>query len=129
MLAISSTFATAFATPMSFAQPMRAPMVRMNADADVVEPAASAAVDTATVKGVVVPTGAEAPKLKPHEWNPKGLDVEMRNKVGWTALHAAASGGAERCLVLLLSNGASVDARCRAGRTPLIEAARSVREK
>jgi light-harvesting complex II chlorophyll a/b binding protein 4 len=68
---------TAFAAPMSFAQPMRAPMVRMNADADVVEPAASAAVDTATVKGVVVPSGAEAPKLKPHEWNPKGLDVEM----------------------------------------------------
>ena len=55
----------------------------------------------------------------------EGLDLEMRNKAGWAPLHAAASGGALRCLALLLDQGASVDPRCRAGRTPLIEAARN----
>ena len=55
----------------------------------------------------------------------EGLDPEMRNKVGWTALHAAANGGAERVVTLLLKRGIDIDARCRAGRTPLAEAARS----
>ena len=55
----------------------------------------------------------------------EGLDLEMRNKAGWAPLHAAASGGALRCLALLLDQSASVDPRCRAGRTPLIEAARN----
>ena len=54
-----------------------------------------------------------------------GLDLEMRNKAGWTPMHAAANGGALRCLALLLDQRASVDPRCRAGRTPLIEAARN----
>ena len=55
----------------------------------------------------------------------EGLDPEMRNKVGWTALHAAANGGADRVIALLLERGVDVDARCRAGRTPLAEAARN----
>lgn len=54
----------------------------------------------------------------------EGLDLEMRNKVGWTPLHAAANGGAERVLRLLLVENAALEARCRAGRTALAEAAR-----
>lgn len=54
----------------------------------------------------------------------EGLDIEMRNKAGWTPLHAAANGGAERVVSLLLREGAAIEARCRAGRTPLAEAAR-----
>ena len=53
------------------------------------------------------------------------LELEMRNKAGWTPLHAAANGGAERCLKFLLEQQAAIDARCRAGRTPMIEAARN----
>ena len=53
------------------------------------------------------------------------LELEMRNKAGWTPLHAAANGGAERCLKFLLEQRASIDSRCRAGRTPMIEAARN----
>ena len=54
-----------------------------------------------------------------------GIDLALRNKVGWTPLHAAASGGAERVIALLIRRRAEVDARCRAGRTPLAEAARN----
>ena len=54
-----------------------------------------------------------------------GLDPEIRNKVGWTPLHAAANGGAERVIAYLIDRRVDVDARCRAGRTPLAEAARN----
>jgi len=53
------------------------------------------------------------------------LDLEMRNKAGWTPLHAAANGGADRCVALLLDNRVARDPRCRAGHTPLVEAARN----
>ena len=56
----------------------------------------------------------------------EGLDPEMRNKVGWTPLHAASNGGAERVVSLLLDrHRVDVDVRCRAGLTPLAEAARN----
>ena len=56
----------------------------------------------------------------------EGIDPMLRNKVGWTALHAAANGGADRVVAFLLDQAdADVDARCRAGRTPLIECARN----
>jgi hypothetical protein len=54
----------------------------------------------------------------------EGVPADLTNKVGWTPLHAAAAGGAERVLTLLCQRGVAVDPRCHAGRTPLMDAAR-----
>eukprot|EP00951_Prasinocladus_malaysianus_P029263 scaffold269415_cov32-Prasinocladus_malaysianus.AAC.1 len=40
----------------------------------------------------------------------RGIDVNVRNKIGWTPLHAAASGGQAKVLEFLLENGADLDA-------------------
>ena len=59
----------------------------------------------------------------------EGVDAELRNKVGWTPLHAAAAGGSLRVLEYLLRlkqpRRILRDPSCRAGRTPLMEAARA----
>ena len=47
----------------------------------------------------------------------EGVPADLTNKVGWTPLHAAAAGGAERVLTLLCQRGVEVDPRCHAGRT------------
>ena len=54
----------------------------------------------------------------------EGVPADLTNKVGWTPLHAAAAGGAERVLTLLCQRGVEIDPRCHAGRTPLMDAAR-----
>ena len=54
----------------------------------------------------------------------EGVPPTLCNKVGWTPLHAAAFGGADRVIALLLRESVDIDARCRAGRTPLMDAAR-----
>lgn len=41
----------------------------------------------------------------------RGVDVNVRNKVGWTPLHAASRGGQVRVSELLLARGADVDAK------------------
>ena len=55
----------------------------------------------------------------------EGVPATLANKVGWTPLHAAAFGGAERVISFLLREAVDVEARCKAGRTPLMDAARS----
>ena len=59
----------------------------------------------------------------------EGVPADLVNKVGWTPLHAAAYGGAERVLLFLLRlkrpHRVARDPVCRAGRTPLMDAARA----
>ena len=56
----------------------------------------------------------------------EGVPSDLTNKVGWTPLHAAAFGGAERVVAHLLQHErVASDPTCRAGRTPLMDAARS----
>ena len=59
-----------------------------------------------------------------HRLLSEGVPADLTNKVGWTPLHAAAAGGAERVLTLLCQRGVEVDPRCHAKRTPLMDAAR-----
>ena len=55
----------------------------------------------------------------------EGVPADITNKVGWTPLHAACYGGAERVVSHLLTReSVDVDPACRAGRTPLMDAAR-----
>ena len=55
----------------------------------------------------------------------EGIRADIVNKVGWTPLHAAAFGGAERVLShLLLREAVDSNPACNAGRTPLMDAAR-----
>jgi ankyrin repeat protein len=53
----------------------------------------------------------------------QGLDVNAKNKNGWSALMVAASRGKVEMLNLLLEKGAAVDAKNDQGQTPLIFAA------
>ncbi|CAD7940936.1 unnamed protein product [Amoebophrya sp. A120] len=54
------------------------------------------------------------------------VSPELRNKVGWTPLHAAAHGGALRVLSwLLYTCRVERNPQCNAGRTPLMDAART----
>ena len=46
----------------------------------------------------------------------EGVPSGLCNKVGWTPLHAAANGGADRVLGLLLERGVDVDVRCLGAR-------------
>ena len=48
-----------------------------------------------------------------------GADVNERNEVGWTALHAAVFLGADKIVNYLVENGAEVDAQNGCGQTPL----------
>eukprot|EP00854_Cymbomonas_tetramitiformis_P001000 gene1000-1524_t len=57
----------------------------------------------------------------------RGVDVNLANKVGWTAAHAAASGGHVQLLNALLREGADVEAKDLAGRTPAHTAAQKGR--
>lgn len=57
----------------------------------------------------------------------RGVDVSLANKVGWTAAHAAASGGHVQLLNVLLREGADIEARDLAGRTPAHTAAQKGR--
>ena len=50
----------------------------------------------------------------------KGADINAANSFGFTALHAAASRGWESVIQLLVDNGARMDAKDIAGRTPLV---------
>eukprot|EP00730_Choanoeca_flexa_P011886 TRINITY_DN2882_c0_g1_i2.p1 TRINITY_DN2882_c0_g1~~TRINITY_DN2882_c0_g1_i2.p1 ORF type:complete len:218 (+),score=63.38 TRINITY_DN2882_c0_g1_i2:27-680(+) len=54
----------------------------------------------------------------------RGIDVNLKNKVGWTALHAACYGGRLKAVHFLLKNNANLEARDKAGRTPFLEAMR-----
>ncbi|KAJ1481924.1 ankyrin repeat-containing domain protein [Baffinella frigidus] len=57
----------------------------------------------------------------------EGVSPVLVNKVGWTPLHAAAHGGGLRVLGFLLKlkkPSCERDPLCRAGRTPLMDAAR-----
>ena len=55
----------------------------------------------------------------------EGVPAMLCNKVGWTPLHAAAFGGAERVISFLVRESfVDIDPLCRAGRTPLMDAAR-----
>ena len=55
----------------------------------------------------------------------QGIDVDMANAEGNTALHAAARGGYDRVVEYLAARGARVDAANRDGRTPLALAQRA----
>ncbi len=55
----------------------------------------------------------------------QGIDVDMANAAGDTALHAAARGGYDRVVEYLVARGAQVDVTNRAGRTPLALAQRA----
>lgn len=55
----------------------------------------------------------------------RGVDVNLRNKAGWSPAHAASAGGATRVLSLLASRNADFNLRDNAGRTPVHEAARN----
>ena len=55
----------------------------------------------------------------------QGIDVDMANAEGNTALHAAARGGYDRVVEYLAARGARVDIANRAGRTPLALAQRA----
>ena len=48
-----------------------------------------------------------------------GADVNERNEVGWTALHAAAFLGANKIVNYLVENGAEIEAQNGCGQTPL----------
>jgi ankyrin repeat protein len=50
----------------------------------------------------------------------QGADINAANSLGFTALHAAASRGWESVIQLLVDNGANMDAKDVAGRTPLV---------
>ena len=49
-----------------------------------------------------------------------GADINAANSLGFTALHAAAARGWESVIQLLVDNGARMDAKDIAGRTPLV---------
>ena len=55
----------------------------------------------------------------------QGIDVDMANAAGNTALHAAARGGYDRVVEYLAARGARVDVTNRDGRTPLALAQRA----
>ena len=57
-----------------------------------------------------------------------GIDLALRNKVGWTPLHAAARNGHEAVVSKLLAAGANTNAATQEGLTPLYIAARSGHE-
>ncbi|MBI2150073.1 MAG: ankyrin repeat domain-containing protein [Acidobacteria bacterium] len=48
-----------------------------------------------------------------------GADVNAANELGFTAMHYAAQGGRNRIIEFLASNGAKLDVKNKAGRTPL----------
>jgi ankyrin repeat protein len=50
----------------------------------------------------------------------QGADVNAANSLGFTSLHAAAAKGWESAIQLLVDNGARMDAKDIAGRTPLV---------
>ena len=50
----------------------------------------------------------------------RGADSNAANSLGFTALHAAANRGWESIIQLLVDNGARLDAKDIAGRTPLV---------
>jgi uncharacterized protein len=49
-----------------------------------------------------------------------GADINAANSLGFTSLHAAAARGWESAIQLLVDNGAKLDAKDIAGRTPLV---------
>ena len=53
----------------------------------------------------------------------KGIDVNIRNANGWTALMEASKNGHESVVILLLKNGAKVNIKNYGGGTALIWAA------
>eukprot|EP00873_Tetraselmis_striata_P018057 jgi/Tetstr1/438321/TSEL_026888.t1 len=55
----------------------------------------------------------------------RGIDVNVRNKIGWTPLHAACFGGHAKVLTLLIERGADLDATDNGGRTAVHEACKS----
>jgi uncharacterized protein len=50
----------------------------------------------------------------------QGADINAANSLGFTSLHAAAARGWESAIQLLVDNGARMDAKDIAGRTPLV---------
>lgn len=59
----------------------------------------------------------------------QGVDVNLRNSVGETALHVAAFWGREEIAKLLLAYGADINAKNSDGEIPLIVAARALNSK
>jgi ankyrin repeat protein len=50
----------------------------------------------------------------------RGVDVDLTNTAGWTALHAAAAGGHTKILDVLLRADADINIRDRGGNLPVI---------
>jgi uncharacterized protein len=48
-----------------------------------------------------------------------GIDPNLEDREGWSALHFAAQSGVAECVEVLLEVGANVDARDKFGNTPL----------
>ena len=55
----------------------------------------------------------------------RGVDVNLRNTVGWTACHAAAAAGHSRVLRLLHRHGADITLTDRGGNEPVHTAAQN----
>jgi ankyrin repeat protein len=49
----------------------------------------------------------------------RGVDVDLTNTAGWTALHAAAAGGHTKILDVLLRADADINIRDRGGNLPV----------
>jgi ankyrin repeat protein len=49
----------------------------------------------------------------------RGVDIEAKGRVGWTALHRAATDGREAVVRLLLEKGANIEAKENNGETAL----------
>ena len=60
--------------------------------------------------------GGELEALKKHL--ERGVDLNVANNQGYTALHMAVRGGQKNAVALLLEKGANVNAECK-GKTPL----------